>query len=251
MKQTLGMTRCAAIQVAATALLAATLAACGGGGGSGGAGFGTRAPLPELAEDVLPTGPRIDVSARDFFPMNQGDTVTYGSHDDFGRALQVQREVTAGPDAQGTYTVVESVPANPSIASVTTRWQRRPEGIVAIDYQSSGRLPAPRVPLGNFLLYPTPFYPIGAIRTAVRQGSVGQDIDGDGLPESFRFEFEQEFTGFVDAQRGGRLDKLAQFRQHTVITIHPSRNDLLPYRLSDLTEQVTFSAHTGMTQAYR
>lgn len=223
------------------------LGGCGGGGGDGGgAAPTTREPLPTLSQDSFPSGARIDVASRDFHPATLGDRTTFQSIDRFGRPVSVQREVTSGPDAQGRYTVVETVPAQPALPALSSTFRRTAAGIVAIDYRSSDRLPGPPVPLGDFLLYPTPFYPAGATRTAVRQGSLGADADGDGVHDSFRFEFSQVFVGFENGQRGGRLEVRARFRQRITITIQPSRLDRQTYTLSDLSEEVVFGAHTGL-----
>jgi hypothetical protein len=232
-------------------VVVATILGTGCGGGGGGGGAATRPALPPLSQDSFPAGARIDVSFRDFHPAAQGDTTVFFTTDNFGRHVVVEREVTAGPDAQGRYTVVETVPAEPALAPLSSTWRRTPEGIVAVNYRSSDRLPGPPIPLGDFLLYPTPYYPVGETRTAVRQGSIGADVDGDGVHDSFRFEFSQVFKGFENGERGGRLEVRARFEQHIVIMIHPSRLDWQPYRLTDMEERVIFGAHTGMMQSTR
>jgi hypothetical protein len=226
------------------------LVGCGGGGGGGG-GTSTRAPLPDQSEDTFPAGARIDVASRDFHPVTLGDTLTFHATDTSGDRVEVHREVTSGPDAQGHYTFVETVPAQPALPALTSTFRLTPEGVVAVNYRHSDRLPGPVVPIGDFLLYPTPYYPVGATRTAVRQGSLGADVDGDGVHDSFRFEFSQVLVGFEDGERGDRLEVRARFRQHIVVRIHPSRLDWQPYRLSDMTEEVWFGAHTGLIQSAR
>lgn len=227
------------------AALGVLLAACGGGSG-GGSATATRPPLPELSSEVVPTGERVDVSGRNFFPMSSGDTATFRSQSDFGALLTVQRTITAGPDAQGRYTLVETVLEDPAIPALTSTWRQTPEGLVAVNYRSSDRLQSPAPALDEFLLYPTPFYPAGGTRTVVRQGSLGADADGDGVADSFRFEFNQVFEGFFDGEVGGRLEVRVRFRHRILITIQPSRLDRSPYTLSDLTEVVDFAEHGGL-----
>ena len=224
------------------------LSACGGGGGS--AGGAVRQPLATLAEEIAPVGARVDVAARDFFPMTPGDALVYQAQDAFSRFLDVERRVEAA-DAQGRILVRESIPADPLAAARTERWQRGPQGIVAVDYQSERALGGPRVPIGDFLLYPIPFYPEGSVRTAVRQGSLQADTDGDGIDDSFRFEFSQQFVGFETGVRAQREEVRARFVNRVTIVIQPSRVDMPIRTLSDLTEETVFAAHTGLIGALR
>jgi hypothetical protein len=228
------------------AALGALLAACGGGGGGAGGATSTRPPLPELSSEVVPTGERIDVSGRNFFPMSTGDVVTYSSRSDFGTSLTVRRAITAGPDPLGRYTLVEDVLEDPDIPALTSTWRLTPEGLVSVNYRSSDRLQPPAPALDEFLLYPTPFYPAGSTRTVVRQGSLGADADGDGVADSFRLEFRQVFEGFSEGERGGRLEVRARFRHRILVSIQPSRLDRETYTLSDLTEVVDLAEHSGL-----
>ena len=100
-------------------------------------------------------------------------------------------------------TLVETVLEDPAIPALTSTWRQTPEGLVAVNYRSSDRLQSPAPALDEFLLYPTPFYPAGGTRTVVRQGSLGADADGDGVADSFRFEFNQVFEGFFDGGEWG------------------------------------------------
>ncbi len=49
--------------------------------------------------------------------------------------------------------------------------------------------------IGQVVVYPNTLYPVGTTRTAVRQGNWGEDLDGDGKNESFRFELSQQVLG--------------------------------------------------------
>lgn len=244
------MPRVTAVSCSLT-LAAVLLAACGGGGGGGSdPPVNVRPPLPQLVQDVLPAGERIDVAADDFFAVAAGDRATFRAYNNFGSPIEVLRELVAGPDAQGRYTIRESVPANPSISVNQESWQKTAQGLVALDYFGEGAPAGFKALVGDVLIFPTPFYPVGSARTLLRQGSLGADLDGDGRPESFRFELQQEFVAFDTGTRGGRSERRARFRHRIRLTIEPSRADLLPV-FSEVSQDMVFAAHTGLIQDLR
>ena len=241
------------VQAALAFGLACAVSACGGGGGGGGVVpnlLPARTPLPLVRTDTLPVGTRIDVAADDFFVFVAGDRATYRATTFLGVSIEVQREVVAGPDAQGTVTIVENVPAQPGIDSSTERWQRRADGLWALAFLGQGGPAGFSAVVGDTLLYPTPFYPVGSLRTLVRQGDLGADLDGDQIPESFRLELRQTFVGFETGTRGGRAERRARFQNHVTLTVQPSRADV-PILTSVLTEESLFAAHTGLIQSHR
>jgi hypothetical protein len=233
---------------AGAAVCALLLAGCGGGGGSGGdseSGMPPRTPLAHLVQDTVPPGSRIDVSADDFFVFVAGDRARYFGSNTSNQSVEVVREVVTGPDGGGRVTVRQTMPSHPAVEALVERWQRRPEGLVALDYLGDGAPAGFRALVGDFLLYPTPFYPAGSIRTAVRQGDLGVDLDGDTHNESFRFEFQQEFAGFETGDRGGRQERRARFRNTVTVTIQPSRRDVA-VATAVAREEVVFAAHLGL-----
>ncbi|WP_088278902.1 hypothetical protein [Ideonella sp. A 288] len=237
----------------ACSALAAVLTACGGGGGSGGdSASPSRPPLARVVQDIAPPGPRIDVAADDFFVASTADKAIYRSRTvgPLGVDVDVHRDVVFGPDAQGRFTVVESVPGQLVVAPVTERWQRRADGLVALDFMGDGAPPGFRAIVGDTLLFPTPFHPVGSVRTIVRQGSLDKDLDGDGFTESFRLELTQTFVGFETATRAGRAERRARFRHRTVMVVQSSRLGVPDVR-SEADETLTFAAHTGLISAQR
>jgi len=233
-----------AIRLATSSALVVAIAGCGGGG-SDSAERITRTPLPQVVQDSLPAGVRIDVSSDQFFTVAAGDDAIYTSTDRDGQSVRVRRAVIQGPDASNSFVVEESVPTQAGLGSDIERWQLRADGLYALDYFGDGAPPGFKALVGDTLLYPTPFYPAGSVRTLVRQGSLGADIDGDTFPESFRFELQQTFVGFESGTRGGRVERRARFNNRILITIEPSRPDLAPLR-SESTEDVLFATHTGL-----
>ena len=225
------------------------LASCGGGDAGGGGGAPSRrAALPELSQDITPSGSRIDVASRNFFAFSAGDRAEYRATTALGQPVLVLREVVTGPDAQARVSVRESVPLRPDLPASVENYQRLPQGLYELDFWGPSASPGLRSSVPDLLLYPTPFYPAGAIRTIVRQGNLGADLDGDMLFESFRFEFEQVFVGFETGTRGGRIEQRARFRNRILLRIEPSRLDRLPVD-SVFTEEVVFAEQTGIISA--
>lgn len=239
-----------ACRTVVTLLTMAALVACGGGGGDDPSTEQLRAPLPQLVQNDLPAGTRIDVSADDFFPFSAGDRATYSSATGSGEAINVVREVIVPPDAQGRVVVRESVPGRPNIETRTERWQARSDGLYALDFLGDGAPDAFRALVGDILYYPTPFYPQGTTRRVIRQGSLGTDIDGDGINESFRLEFEQQFLGFSSATRGGRAERHARFSNTVTLRVEPSRRDRQTATIRT-TEEIIFASHLGVIGAAR
>lgn len=200
------------------ALLVCALAACGGGSG----GAKVRTALPTLSQDSNPSGPRIDVASRNYFPAAAGDMWTYDRQESGVAARPLTRVVSAGSGGD----VVISETALGSTDSTTYR--RTAEGIVAVaPLDAQDAPPAAASAMANLLEYPLPFYPVGSTRTVVRQGDWGADQDGDGVNESFRFEFTQVLVE-VDslAVSGTVLASVAHFRNVTKLTLqysNPSR----------------------------
>jgi DNA-binding beta-propeller fold protein YncE len=197
------------------ALLLATLAACGGGGGSSPS---TRSPLPTLSQDTNPTGARLDYRSRDYFAAAPGDNWTYEVR--IGGSANGQtatRSVSAGSGSD--FLITE----NSFATSDVTTYRRTPEGLLAVA-PLAGVVPASvNLFIGNLLEYAEPFYAVGSTRRIVRQGSWGEDLDGDGVAESYRLEVAQVLVGFESlVLPSGTLADVAHFRNVTSLTLQPS-----------------------------
>lgn len=219
------------------------LAACGGGGGE--QEPLRRAPLPELSENRVPTGDRIDVASRDFFVAVAGDRTEYFSTTPGGQLITVVREVALGPSADGRVSFRESIPGSATETPTPENYQRRAEGLFHLDPWGPDAPSGLRGRVAELLMYPTPFYTVGSVRTVVRQGDLGIDLDGDAYNESFRFEFEQTFVGFETGTRGGRAELRAKFRNRTLLRIEPSRIENAPVEAAT-TEVALFAERTGL-----
>ena len=226
-----------AIRWAVLVSVVVTLAACGGGGGGGeiatmAAPTTTpvtttptpppqtlvRAALPTLVQDIEPAGGRIDLRSRNYFPLGNEDTLTYDkTKGSTVIAGAVKRTTSALPTRDPmVFEVDEGVRTD-------FTYRRTATGILAIDPLGSDAPAAVRALVGNVLEYPEPFYAAGAVRTTVRQGGFGADLDGDGIQESFRLEIKQLLVGLETLPLPVGTAEMAHFTTTATFTISPSR----------------------------
>ena len=186
------------LRAGCTALLvSATLAACGGGGSDGAAPApGTpvvdkvpRLPPIELKTESVPSGPRTDLRSANYFAESSGDYWDYYLWDAQGRQSGFERVSADDPPDQDAY----------------------PPNAAAFIF--------------SFEDFPQPFYSVGGLRTVERAGAWGQDLDGDGADEGFRFLFSQVFRGTESFAIGGTTVTAVHFSQTTTIEITPSDTD--------------------------
>lgn len=200
------------------------LAACGGGGGGGGADTtpvddsSPRTPLPTVARDDNPTAPRMAVGPDDYLP-GAGATAVFDRLDSAGTRLgqNTLQLVWQGADAL-MFTETEETGA-----AQTTQLQRGADGWEQVGIPGSP-LPEPMLAaLGRLLLLPSPFHAIGTTRVQYRSGSYGVDLDGDGVVESFRFEYRQTMVG--EEQLAGPQGPITalHIRDELLLTVVPSR----------------------------
>jgi DNA-binding beta-propeller fold protein YncE len=202
--------------LARAAALCLWLAACGGGGGDGGG----PTPFPTQQIDDLPPGTRIDVSRMNLFPLGAGDFWSYNVTDGLTELPTgtTQREVIAD-DGAGHVALEdddEIVSVTPYTITADGLLNTQPLGDIA---------PAAAASIAGAILdYATPLYPIGAVRRHVRSGPWGEDLDGDGIGESFRFEYTQVFLGFETMQLSANtLSNVAHFHNVSSLTIRATR----------------------------
>ncbi len=211
------------------AIALAMLAACGGGGGGSGGGdasgpvvpAGSRPPPATARSEVNPTGARVDRRADNYFPMAVGDEWSYDRTPVAGGST---RSVTLRIVAGLARDTVGWLEADPVDGPSTTEYRRTAEGLEAVRI-FGGSLPEAAAQLvGDVLEYADPFYAVGSVRRVLRQGSYGEDIDGDGVSEGFYFELYQTFVGFEDYRVGERTVQAARFRTEYRITVTYSKS---------------------------
>ena len=196
------------LRLAAVGCAVALLAACGGGGDG--------PLLAEGAEDTVPAGPRIDVAALDLFPLDAGDLWDYDRIAAGGATSRVTREVVAGPDANGFFTVRET---DATLVSDIV-YRAGSEGIEQFDpLGARTSMPGAYDALPLVVQYPMPFYAQGGVRRIVRQGDARADLDGDGLSDAYRVEITQVFQGFETQPVFGQPEQVAHFSNALAFTI--------------------------------
>ncbi len=195
--------------------LVALLAGCGGGGGGDPT---VRDPLPTVVQDLLPVGGRLDLRDRRYFPAQAGDSWTYDVVRDGSSSAGAATVVVtsaSGDDAWLTETVLG--------VSSSGHWRRTAAGILSVGAFDSVASATAAALVGDVLEYPEPFYAVGAERQVIRQGSWGDDLDGDGNPESFRMEITQVLVGFETFSLPRGSAETAHFRTVVRLTVTPSQ----------------------------
>jgi hypothetical protein len=194
------------------------LALAGCGGSSGGS---SAAALPDLAENIVPSGARIDVSSRNYFALSEGAGWEYERRFDDGSSTTFSRGASRSNSPEAPIDVTESD------GTTVQRFGYRVSaaGVEAVQpFGDVSQYPGVAAALPTLLEYPTPFYPVNGERTIVRQGDLGADLDGDGTNERFRLQFTQVFRGFQTMQVMGRTTEVAAFRNTFNFIIYATRD---------------------------
>lgn len=178
--------RCAKLAVVGGCV--SLLVACGGGGG-GGSDTASNA-LPTLIENNTPAS---GISAPDMFPLALGDYTTSDilDADERRTGLLVTQSVVGSSGA--VFRFEERSEADSGVNRF--EYVQTPQGLAQTGSLFDDTPQAASDIIGQVVVYPNTLYPFGAYRTAVRQGNWGEDLDGDGKNESFRFELSQQVLG--------------------------------------------------------
>ncbi|NTV09783.1 MAG: hypothetical protein HGA47_03310, partial [Zoogloea sp.] len=222
------------------------LAACGGGGGGGSGTAGDAPLLPTLSQDINPEGTRVDVSGRNYFPLNRGDTWNFDVKVNGTTVASATRTTVAGPDASGLYTLDETVSGGSTNRSL---YRNDGQGPVMLD-PTGAQYDAPGVyaALPQLLEYPMPFYPVGGVRKIIRQGSTQVDLDNDGKNDYFRVEFTQVFRGFETLTILGQPMEVAHFSTTMVQTAVSTSHGSYTFNQS---EEAYLASNMGLVKADR
>ena len=222
--------------------------ACGGGGGGGSQAprGGANAPFTTAAQNELPAGARIDVSSQNLFPMAAGDVWIYNRFNASGAQTgTLSQTVTSGPDGSGRVTL--SISGSSGVSSDSRIVNA--DGVLDPDPLGASAPPPAATNVGTLLEYAAPLYPQGGQRRHVRSGPWGADLDGDGIGESFRFEFSQVFVGFEPVQLSGaaNLTNVAHFRNTYTLTLRPTIAALSDYAIT-INEETWFAPNLGVVK---
>lgn len=231
--------------VMVVALTFVALQGCGGGGG----GSARQSPPATLVQDTNPVGARV-VGPTDLFPLAPGDTTSYVKLDANGFINgTVTRVVTSGVLGSGSVVVTETDTADP-LNAVSSNYTKSAAGLT-LRLENDPDLPASVANLiGSILEYPEPMYPVGGLRTALRQGSWGSDLTGDGVPEGFRFTFTQIFRGFETLTFSGKALSVAHFSNTATVTLISSDPADPPISVVT-TEESYYTSAFGLVKSVR
>jgi hypothetical protein len=224
------------------ALATLGLGACGGGGDDDAPA--TRTPLATVSQDIAPPGARLDLKASNYFPAAPGDSWTYDHRPNGIPAAQtLTRSVSAG--AGMDVVITETLLGE----TASQAYRRTAEGIEAVLPMADALPEAASRFVGDLLMYPEPFHAAGSTRRVIRQGSLGLDLDGDGVGESFRLEMTQVFVGFETVTLPkATLQDAARFRNVTAFTLQPS-NPAVPVIVATGTEEAWWAPGIGLVRA--
>jgi len=187
------------------------LTACGGGSSGDDDEL-----LPTLSQDVEPSGERVDVSDRNYFPIHEGDTWLYARTVEGDTAGTTQRRIETAPNEAGEYLLSES----DDLQTFSTYQRITTAGVETLDpVGAQGFWPGVYAALPTFLDFPTPFYAAGSTRSVLRQGDLQADVDGDGKDDRFRIEVKQVFVGFEQLAVLGRATEVAHFKTTFTLTL--------------------------------
>lgn len=223
--------------------VAIMLTACGGGGGSSPT---TRAALPQVVSDTNPAGDRLDLRSSNDFPAAAGDSWTYDVIQNGTPTPSAITRSVSNTTADG-YTIAESTSG---ALPETETYRRTSEGLVWVDITGTEVPTAARTLIGEILIYPEPFYPIGGTRRIVRQGDWGVDEDGDGINESFRLEITQQLVGLETMALPIGSTETAHFHTVIALTLSPSSLKETPYTAT-ATEDTWWAPGIGLVQSDR
>jgi len=192
------------------------LQSCGGGGGDSPPQTDGDALLPTLSQNIEPSGARVDVSSKNYFPLSAGNSWTYDRKVNGTINGAVTRDVVSGPDASGRLTIYET--ENGLITPAT--YVLDGTGLRLIDpFGVEGFYPGIFELLPSYLEYPTPFFAASSTRQTIRQGSMKGDVDGDGKSDYFRAEITQHFVGFETLTVFGQPTEVAHFTNAISLTV--------------------------------
>lgn len=233
-----------------TGLVLLAMAGCGGGGDDSQTGTPIaaqgREALPTLSQDINPSGARLDYRSRNYFPAAAGDTWTYDRRE--GSASSGTTLTRSATSAGNTDVLITETALGESSSAT---YRRTAEGVLEVMPMADWPAAANQI-VGDLLEYPEPFYATNQLRTLIRQGNLGEDLDEDGVSESFRLELRQTFFGFeaVTLPNGYQFQDVARFRNIWSVTIQPSDRRYQPYTQTS-TEEAWWAPGVGLVRANR
>lgn len=216
--------------------------------------------LPTISEDTNPSGDRIDVSSKNYFPLGRkGDFWLYSRRENDTEIGTLRCDVCdwCEPATDESVIIYQFDESEDELVKVLYRKTTEgiwitPEGVWFDDpFEFSDNPPPPTGALPWFIEYPTPFYPVGAVRRVVRQGSLHADIDNDGKTDYFRVELTQVFRGFEHLEVMGLDTEVAHFSTRIKFTTRRSAVSVNQTIIMDGREESYFASNIGLVRSDR
>jgi hypothetical protein len=200
-----------------------------------------------LVQDIAPAGTQVDLRDQDYFIGAVGDSWTYSrTQDGVTTPAAVTRSISGVTGSE--FVLVEAETGFPDVA---TRYRRDTTGLINLSFLGEDTPSALATLVGEVLEYAEPFYAAGTVRRVVRQGSLGQDVDGDGAVDSVRIEFTQQYEGQDPITLpDNSASQAAHFRNVVTITISGSSLAFAPY-VQTFTEDAWWAPHIGLVRSNR
>jgi hypothetical protein len=241
------------IKTSLIACCIALLAACGGGGGGGtgqlvvpSAETQTRASLPTVIQDITPQDiNQLGIGGATYFPASLGDKWEYERS--FGSQTPPDSVIRTVEKNDGfEIAIVETASSSSPTTSV---YRKTSAGLLTTDPLEDAPIAAKKL-IGELLDWPSTLYTPGAVRKSIRQGSWGEDLDNDGVIDSFRLELSQVHVGTEQIYLPTGIGSTNTVHMLTTIslTLSPSNLDYLPYTIT-LVEDSWWVANIGLVSS--
>jgi hypothetical protein len=228
------------------------LISCGGGGGgsSGGTSVDTTLesrPIPTtLIKDDIPSE-LTTMSGFDYLPLTPGSSYRYVDISQPGQADNiVVTEITSSP-TDDSLRIVLDYPGGGSISNTSAAYRRAANGwrFSVLDSDAPNIL---RNAIESIVYLPEKIYAPRQLRKSIRQGSLGEDLDGDSKPDGFQLIFEQIFRGTQTISLYGNTVSVAVFDTTLTQSITPSSLEFSTVSTT-LFQREYFQLHIGLIKS--
>jgi hypothetical protein len=173
----------------------------------------TRQPPETLVQDLIPPQAPENISGLNLFPLNIGDVIQYSTSPN-NLVFGYVESGTLGVDSR-----IFNLKEGGSRLIETEQYIKDKEGL-KISYVGTEGMPQNvQKIIGSLLLLPAVLPEVNSSRRSIREGSWGEDLNGDGIPEGFKFEFTQHYGGFVNKRYAGVTSSVAKFENTITVKL--------------------------------
>jgi hypothetical protein len=180
--------------------------------------------------------------------MASGDSASYAKLNAAGVRVDTTVRTTAAiPAKPSEFLIQESDQSGIS----QSQYLKSSVGLTVLNPLVGGNIsPMAAAIVGNILEYQEQLHAVGEMRTLLRQGSWGVDLNQDGVPEGFKFVYSQVNRGFEPLVIAGKTMSVAHFSNTLTLSIISSNPLAADYTLT-VTEEAFFVSGFGMVKAVR